>query len=477
MKLIKTLRVRFTLWTGSLLLATFLLFGLFVYISFARGLYRSRDDALQLTAAQALATLKIVDGAMQTTEGLAIDGINNDSSSFGTEESRERGLTVRLYKADGRLQQALGLYRALPPLTTALLRARQGRATFTTVAEPLHQQLVRFYTMPVVENGRPIAILEVAQNFDEQQETLRKLRWRLLLATPLLIASATLGGYWLAARALAPIDHITLMARQISAADLSARLNLSTTDDEVGRLASTFDEMLARLDNSFQRERQFVANASHELRTPLAIMQTILSVIRTQRRRVEDYEQALDDIADEANRLQSLAENLLLLARNDTEQADVYQSLDLALLLTDVTDSLRPLAEAKGVTLTYLTAGNLTLTGDSDSLIRLFVNLLDNAIKYTEQGTVVVAATRTAAMLQVQVTDTGRGIPAAHLPHIFERFYRVDAARSSQGAGLGLAIAADIVYAHGGTITASSVEGKGTTFTVQLPPDVAAGGL
>ena len=227
--------------------------------------------------------------------------------------------------------------------------------------------------------------------------------------------------------------------------------------------------MLARLDEAFRRERQFTADASHELRTPLAAMQAILSVTRERRRTAADYELALADLADEADRLAGLVEDLLRLARGETQTDGVRAPVDLSTLLRDVTDSLRPLAEAKGLALTCNVPSGLTLTGDSDALIRLFVNLLENAVKYSERGEILVTARRTTDGLDVTVADTGMGIPAEHLPHIFDRFYRVDKARSARGAGLGLAIAQEIARAHGGMIAAASTPGVGTTFTVHLP--------
>jgi signal transduction histidine kinase len=239
-------------------------------------------------------------------------------------------------------------------------------------------------------------------------------------------------------------------------------------------LASTFDAMLARLDNAFRRERQFTADASHELRTPLAAMQAILSVMREQQRTPEDYERALADLAEEADRLRGLVENLLRLARRGSQSIPSPEQVDLSALLGDVTDALRPLAEAKGLSLSSTIGDGLVLMGDRDSLIRLFVNLLDNAVKYTERGTITVHANLANHMLKAAISDTGPGIAPEHLPHIFDRFYRVDTSRASPGTGLGLAIALDIARAHGGTIEVSSLVGVGTSFTVLLPTFASA---
>jgi signal transduction histidine kinase len=281
---------------------------------------------------------------------------------------------------------------------------------------------------------------------------------------------AALGGYILSARALKPIDRITQTAQKIAGGDdLSARLNLPDTGDEVSRLAATFDAMLARLQDSFRRERQFTADASHELRTPLAAMQAILDVIQERQRPVGEYRQALDDLAEETKRLRGLTEDLLRLSRGEDKTTITREPVALSGLLTDVADSLRPLAEAKGLALRVEVPEGLALNGDMDALIRLFVNLLDNAIKYTERGEIAVIARATNNEIAVDVTDTGIGIPSEHLVHIFDRFYRVDPARSSGGAGLGLAIAHQIAQLHGGGLEVRSAPGAGSTFTIRLP--------
>jgi signal transduction histidine kinase len=285
-----------------------------------------------------------------------------------------------------------------------------------------------------------------------------------------LLFFAALGGYFLSARALEPINHITQTALRIADGyDLSARLNLPDTGDEVSRLAATFDAMLARLNDSFHRERQFTADASHELRTPLAAMQAILGVVREGERPAGEYRQALDDLAEETSRLRSLTEDLLHLARGENHSTITQEHVLLSDLLNDVADSLRPLAESKGLALHCQIQEGLTITGDTDALVRLFVNLLDNAIQYTNRGSITLTAHLETSGMDVEVTDTGIGISSEHLPHIFDRFYRVDPARSSRGARLGLAIASQIALAHGGRLAVHSVPDIGSTFTIHFP--------
>lgn len=461
MRRAKTLRVRFALWVACLVVTVLALFGAIMYFSLAQGLYGTIDDSLRLSASQAIATVNIENGQINFSDSVP--------EGAPATELRDRGLTIRILDPAGYVVQSFGPYRSLPIDTATLAAAQQKRPSFVTVPAALQEDSVRFYTAPIVESGQLAGIVQVGQSLGEVQDTLYRLLATLLVGGPILALLAALGSYFLTARALAPIDDVTRTAQRISAENLSARLNLPPTDDEVGRLAATFDGMLARLDDAFRRERQFTADASHELRTPLAAMQAILSVTREGQRSSAEYQQALADLADEADRLRTLVENLLLLARGDTQARLVHETVQVSTLLYDVTDSLRPLAAAKGLALICAAPAGLTLHGDIDALIRLLVNLVDNAVRYTTQGTIMVAAVSEAGAIVITVSDTGIGIPAEHLPRIFDRFYRVDAARTTREGGLGLAIALDIVHAHGGTLEVSSQEGQGTTFTARLP--------
>ncbi len=455
-----TLRVRVALWIAGLLFTILLIFGVFVYTSMAHELAVSVDDSLRLSAAQATAAA-VEGGQISLSDGVpapsAITTLDN------------RGYTIRILGVDGTVLGAFGLYQELPVSTSDVTTARAGQERFDTVIEPTQQEPVRFYTAPILANKRVIGLIQVAQSLDTINDTLEQLLTVLLIIAPLLVALATVGGYVLAARALAPIDTITRTARHISAHDLHARLNLPPTEDEVGRLAITFDEMLNRLEASFRRERQFTADASHELRTPLTAMQTMIAVTRERPRSPAEYEQVLDDFSSTTGRLKQLVEALLRLARGDEVQARVLQPVDLALLLQDVSEVVVPLTEGKPIQVTCDIEDNLTLLGDSDNLIRLFINVVDNAVKYTERGAIKIQAKLLQNTIEVRIADTGIGISAADLPHLFDRFYRADTARAMSGSGLGLAIAHAIVQAHHGTIRVESQQGQGTVVVVILP--------
>jgi heavy metal sensor kinase len=457
-----TLRFRFALWVAGLLLIVLVVFSVFVYFNLKMSLLSGIDDTLRLSATQTIATANIQNGQVNFSDNLP-DG------STAT-DLQKRGLTIHILSPDGKLLEGFGPFSNLPVSTSGLADGSRMQPKITTVAVSTTSDPVRLYSEPILDNGQLVGVIQVAQSLGNMYDTLSRLLAAILLAAPLLVGFAGVGGYFLAARALNPIDQMTRTAQRISAEDLSAHLELPGTDDEVGRLAATFDHMIRRLDEAFRRERQFTADASHELRTPLAAMQAIINVIRAERRSPEDYEQALDDLAEETDRLRVLTEELLNLARSDTNKTLEYEDIDISMLLSDLGDSLRPLAEKKGLTLTTDISDSFIITGDRDSLIRLFVNLLDNAIKYTSWGGISLSIHRSMHnTVEASIKDTGQGIPAEDLPHIFERFYRVEESRGSRGAGLGLAIAAQIAHAHGGKILVSSEVGEGTKFTVLIP--------
>ena len=446
-----------------LILALLAAFSAFVYFNLSSSLTAAVDTSLAVSVAQAAAGLNIQNGQVTIPEALSAD-------ESGIQALSERGLTVIVLAQDGRVLQAVGPYRDVTIPVKGTLSSNPQGAYVTLTDRVEENDPLRAYILPVLDNGQIAGWVQVFQSLGPVQDALDRLLTALLISGTTLVLFAALGGYFLSARALRPIDHITQTAQKIAGGeDLSARLNLPDTGDEVSRLAATFDAMLVRLDNSFRRERQFTADASHELRTPLAAMQAILGVIREGERPPGDYRQALDDLAEEANRLRGLTEDLLRLARGEDETTVTRERVALSDLLTDVADSLRPLAEDKGLALRVQVPEGLALTGDMDALIRLFVNLLDNAIKYTERGEITLTARPEADELIVEVTDTGIGIPPEHLPRIFDRFYRVDSARSAGGAGLGLAIARQIAKAHGGRLEVRSAPGAGSTFTIRLP--------
>jgi signal transduction histidine kinase len=459
---VRSLRTRFGIAVAVLMILALWLFGTYVYITVEHNLRRSLDDSLEVSASQAAATV--------TPSGSSlILGESTPGSNSELEPLLLENYTVKYLDASGKQLGGFGPMLGYPVDLRKLQSAKNGEDQFSIVSEPKTDRDYREYTVAVDSpNGTPAGYVQVLHDMQSVSEALESLLAALLLGGAVVTLAGGLAAYFLARRALAPIDTITKTARRISGHDLSARLGLPVGDDEVGRLASTFDEMLQRLDDSFQRERRFTADASHELRTPLAAMEAILDVVRAEPREPVQYVEALDDLAHETARLRALVDDLLRLARGGSE-ATSFEKVDLAVLMEDVVDARRPLAEGKDLSLDCAVEKDLTISGDTDSLIRLFVNLLDNALKFTEHGGVKVTARAAGETAVVDVIDTGVGIPASDLDTIFERFSRGDSSRTTPGSGLGLALARQIAEAHGGTLTVASAEGEGSTFTVTLP--------
>lgn len=324
----------------------------------------------------------------------------------------------------------------------------------------------------------------------ESDQPLSALMPGLFIAGPLTLLIAALGGYWLASRSMRPVRLITRAAREIGETDLSRRLKLRQRD-ELGELASTFDGMLDRLETAFARQRQFTADASHELRTPLTIVGLEVDRALSGPHAPEEYRRALEIVQAENVHMGRLVNDLLLLARADAGQCLVRrEDVDLSDVALEVVERLAPLARQKSVDLTVGALPELVAAGDRLYLARAVGNLVENAIKYAPEhgGWVRVESGMTsgdtpadehANWSVVRVTDNGPGIPAEHLPLLFERFYRVDTARSQasadgasmqDGAGLGLAIAQWTARAHGGVLRVQSEPGHGSVFELALPP-------
>jgi heavy metal sensor kinase len=316
---------------------------------------------------------------------------------------------------------------------------------------------------------------EVARERAEVDREFGRLLAVLLASVPVALLVIGGLGYFLARKALAPVDQLHRLTEEITADRLDRRLPLAGATDELGRLAQTINAMIARLERSFAEVRRFTADASHELRTPLTAIRAEAEVALNDTLAPADYRQLLGSILEECERLTRLTDQLLALSREDAGKGRPQrQPLDLTPLVNSVVETLRPLAQAKGVRLHTAGDGVLRTQGDEGRLRQVFFNLLDNAIKYTpEGGRIDVELARRDQAAVVTFRDTGIGIPPEHLPHVFDRFYRVDKARTRAegGTGLGLSIAQSIVQAHRGRIEMASTPGRGTTCTVTLPAE------
>jgi heavy metal sensor kinase len=315
--------------------------------------------------------------------------------------------------------------------------------------------------------------VQVARSLEELDHESGEWLLALLLAGPVTLLVTAGGGYFLAGRALAPVDLLRVRTREITADRLDRRLPVPNPGDELGLLAVTINEMIARLERSFAEVRRFTADASHELRTPLAVIRSEAELALRKPSVPPEQQALLGSILEECDRLSRLTDQLLALAREDAGVAvQAREALDLAALATGTAETMRPLAEAGDVRLHSDSRGPVWVRGDESRLRQVFYNLLDNALAHTPSGgEVEVRVEAQDGQAVAVVRDTGEGIPPEHLPRVFDRFYRVDRARSRErgGTGLGLSIVRSVVIAHGGKIELESAVGRGTTARMVLP--------
>jgi signal transduction histidine kinase len=513
------LRMRMTLWYLAILALVFVVFGGIVVATVIQQDQSAQDNNLITLATTLDATYDAAHGTLQIQDPWDSDCSSGSGSStnagnqaIGTQLVSTPFLSTDvalLLKANGAPVQKFG---PLTPQAIAEIEtlASQSQADgidapagfFSTIDLPIahcgkspHSEPYTLHFFPLMHSGQQTERLVVGQ-LTQSSRTLSALVPGLLLAGPLTLLLAALGGYWLATRALRPVRLITRAAEEIEETDLSRRLNLPSRD-ELGALAATFDRMLARLEAAFARQRQFTGDASHELRTPLSIVAAEAERALAATRTADEYRRALAIIQSENAYMGRLVGQLLTLARADAGQLGLRdEPLDLSDVTLEVMERLAPLARERGVVLSTGALPELRVRGDRAALGMALGNLVENAIKYAGHGAYADsgrgrgcvrvetgAADRGGGrrMAWARVEDDGLGIAAEHVPHLFERFYRADSARARDdansidsdsaphGTGLGLAIAHEIAAAHGATIGVRSVIGCGAAFTFELP--------
>jgi len=330
------------------------------------------------------------------------------------------------------------------------------------------------HALPYESQDRARFLIEVAAPYNQIESVLRGLLLTFGLGLPLIVALAISGGYVLMRRALRPVDEIRQKAAQITSRNLSERLPVVRTGDELERLATDLNRMIERLEESFHQINRFSADASHELRTPLTVLQGELeSVARTGTSLPAEIRDTIGSALEETHRLTKIVENLLAISRLEAGEArKQLERLDFADLVRSTADQMRLLAEEKHIHLDCNGAEAVEVDADPARLKQVVVNLLDNAIKYTpESGKVSISVVKQDGRAVLEIADTGIGISPDDLPHIFDRFYRADKARSRQmgGTGLGLSIVRSICLAHDGQVKVESTEGEGSVFHIELP--------
>jgi heavy metal sensor kinase len=447
-----SIRARLTLWYVAILALTLAGYSAILMISLARGLDAGLDRLLNDEVRQASGVLSVVADDRELREEFRRLNV---------------GTVVGLYDPDS---ARLIAGRPLPaPLIRPEPISGQTRVDILTLPDGTRWRML---TLEVAQLNQPSRVLVVARSEGFVGPATNQLLMVVGVTAPLALMLAIIGGAFLAQRALKPIDQIRRTADAIGAEDLSRRLGLTGQTDEVGRLAVTFDHMLERLDQAFERQRRFTADASHELRTPLAMLVSRAGLALERRRTTREYESVLRAIRDDGLRMARMVNDLLMLARSDAGDAlAVREHLDAGEMIRSVTETMAPRASERGIELSMEAEQDVAVIGDQTRLTQLLVNVVDNALTHTSQGgRVHLSAGRADGSVLLRVADTGSGIAPEHLPHVFQRFFRADRDRGQEGgAGLGLALCHSIALAHGGDIRLESKLGEGTCVSVTLP--------
>jgi len=349
---------------------------------------------------------------------------------------------------------------------------REGKESWEEVRPPGRRRTFRIINAPTYREGKLTYIIQVATHTRFVRKSLSNFKSNMLAAFPIILVLGSLGGWVLARRSLSPIGYIASKAERITSNSLNERLATRGTDDEMDHLIRTINEMIARLESSFKRISEFTADASHELKTPLCALKGEAEVLLSKKRPLEEYQEGLAHFIERFDHLNRMINDLVLLSKFDSSQVELSMaSLRLDLLVLDIGNLFEILAEQKGVDLQVGQVQEVTILGDKVRLQQLFTNLIDNAIKYTSDGSIRITVEKDEENAVVQVVDTGIGIPREEQEKIFKRFYRVDRSRSKEngGVGLGLSIAEGVAKVHQGRIEVNSELNRGSTFTVYLP--------
>jgi heavy metal sensor kinase len=464
---LRSFRTRLAVWYFAIIATSLSVFGIGSWFAIQAGLYHSIDDSLsdRIQGIKQFMSLQISE--------LSINEIRDEFR-----EHSILGPGGDLFQVCD--ERGAWLYRSQPLENNQVPIRPPSQLGNETVREDIRvaQTPLRMASQRIVVNGRPYTV-QVAAPIGEIIESLERFRWTLAIFIPIVLLASSAGGYLVSRRALKPVDEISTSARSISIHNLSERLLVPETGDELQRLSETLNEMLARLNNAVLRITQFTADASHELRAPVALIRTTAELTLGRRRDPDEYEGAMRDVLVEAERTTHLLDSLLTLARGDSG-VDTFDLIptDVGEAVREAIEESQTFAAGKNIGIEYrIPVAGVEIDGDSHAMRRLFVILIDNAVKYTSPGgNVQITVARTGDRVEAAVADTGIGIAKEDQAQIFDRFWRADKVRSraAGGAGLGLSIARWIVDQHHGEISVESEPARGSTFRVSFPTAAAA---
>jgi heavy metal sensor kinase len=466
---VRSLRFRMTAWYAGLLAGALLVFGVSVYLGLERYLNWTLQDTLAAEC-RAIGTELLTQLPQKN-----LPWLKSEIDEAYAPEVNAR--FIRVYREGAGVIYLSGAPKdgGFDPVQIPFPRSDR-RDTIRQIRLASGNQLLIYTMRFITPAGR--FLVESGMPYQQIQVVLHGLLLTLAIYTPLIVLLAIGGGYWLMRRSLQPVDEVTERAEGITSTNLSERLPLIRTGDELERLSAALNRMIARLDDAFQHINRFSADASHELRTPLTILQLELEGIANNHTLSESLAEQIGSALEETQRMSKIVESLLTISRLDAGDAKLEKlPLNFSVLVQSATAEMKILAQEKSIALHTFAENGIWVEGDRTRVQQVVVNLVDNAIKYTpDRGAVEVRVFGVGGKAILEVAENGAGIPGHAIPHVFERFYRVDKARSraSGGVGLGLSIVKAICAAHAAEIRVSSQEGRGSCFRVELPLVAAA---
>lgn len=466
-----SLRVRLTIGYGVLFLVTLIVLELALYAILRQALHNGIDNSLIERAEQVERAVIIRGHDDLDPASISSDVLVLAPSTPG--ELTSPGIHIRVFDVHGRvLASSSSIASQFPVDPGAIEIATTGEQRFLTII--IADSPVRVLYHPLTVGGQVLAVMQVGESLNPTERTLEQMQLLLIAGGAGALLAGLVGGWWLTRQALLPVDTLTdAVARIATTGVFTERVPEPGVQDEIGRLATTFNDLIARLNQMLDRQQALVADTSHELRNPLMVVQGNLELLQHD---IPDEErrEAVADAIDEVARMTHLVQDLLFLSDADAGAAIEQHEVALEEVVAGIAEDAERIAvRDDGARSVVLEANDpIIVRGDGERLRQLIWNLVENAIRYTPPGgTVTIALRRRGPVAEVTVSDTGIGIAPEHLPHIFERFYRVDTGRSRAvgGTGLGLSIVRQITEAHGGQVRVRSTPGEGSTFTVALP--------
>jgi heavy metal sensor kinase len=489
--LIRSIRIRFIAWYSLILTVTFLLFSTVLYVYLQKSLNSYLDFILESKADGIAASIntyweteKMIAVRRRGISRKTLSKINNENflkitNRWVEERSDDPDLVniiIQIYKPNGEIIAYSKSASIVNLPKDGLDELKKGREFYgdekIEISEKTFQDF-RFVAIPVKEEKSVAYIVQVASPLTFTYTTLNRVKLILFVMLPLtVIIASVLAGKFLASITLKPLNSMIGTVRQITGANLDTRVTVPENMDEIRELAETFNDMLERINRSFAIQRQFMQDVSHELKTPLTVIRGEMEVALKRERSIHEYRDILESNLDEIKKINRILESLLALARFDSDAESLHKEpADITVLIKEILTDIEILALQKNIEITVISeTSDRSVNIDKERMRRVFYNIFDNAIKYSgENGKIEIDIERVNEEVFINISDTGPGISEEDIPYIFDRFYRADKARCSEGFGLGLSIAKSIVKAHGGNIEVKSRTGEGATFIISLP--------